>query len=75
MNAADQQLAQGAPEVGIEFDAVVVPFQTMFDEACEAAPAEYWAKDGVHPSPAGHWLMAETWLLAVRGEQADGSDD
>ena len=24
MNAADQQLAQGAPEVGIEFDAVVV---------------------------------------------------
>jgi lysophospholipase L1-like esterase len=39
-----------------------VPFQTMFDEAVKAAPPEYWAADGVHPTMAGHALMARTWL-------------
>ncbi|MCA9187382.1 MAG: lysophospholipase, partial [Planctomycetales bacterium] len=39
-----------------------VPFQTMFDTAVEAGtePA-YWAGDGVHPTLAGHSLMAKTW--------------
>lgn len=39
-----------------------VPFQTMFDEATKAAPPKYWAADGVHPTMAGHALMAKTWL-------------
>ena len=39
-----------------------VPFQTMFDEAVAAGtPPNYWAGDGVHPSPAGHSLMAQAW--------------
>jgi len=39
-----------------------VPFQSMFDQAVAAGtePA-YWARDGVHPTPAGHALMAKTW--------------
>jgi acyl-CoA thioesterase I len=48
-----------------EFDAVFIPFQTMFDNACKEAPPEYWAKDGVHPSAAGHQRMAQAWLQAV----------
>ena len=48
------------------FEATFVPFQSMFDEAQKRAPAEYWAKDGVHPSPAGHALMAQTWLETVK---------
>jgi lysophospholipase L1-like esterase len=40
-----------------------VPFQTMFDNAVSnATPASYWAGDGVHPTVAGHALMAKTWL-------------
>ena len=40
-----------------------VPFQTMFDDAIsESTPPAYWAGDGVHPTMAGHALMAETWL-------------
>ncbi len=39
-----------------------VPFQTMFDEATEIAPPNYWAGDGVHPTLAGHSLMANKWL-------------
>ena len=42
-----------------------VPFQQAFDAALDVAPAEYWAGDGVHPSPAGAALMAQTWLRAT----------
>ena len=42
-----------------------VPFQQMFDNATQTAPATYWAEDGVHPSLAGHMLMARTWASAV----------
>lgn len=48
-----------------EFGATVVPFQARFDEACAKAPPAYWAEDGVHPTPAGHHLMAEAWLGAT----------
>jgi lysophospholipase L1-like esterase len=42
------------------------PFQTMFDEAVAAGtPPNYWAGDGVHPSPAGHSLMAQAWRKTV----------
>ena len=50
-----------------EFGAVLVPFQSMFDEAVKLAPPEYWAADGVHPSAAGHLLMAKCWLEKTVG--------
>ncbi len=33
----------------------------MFNRAIEPAPPEYWAADGVHPTLAGHALMATEW--------------
>jgi len=45
-----------------EFDSLFVPFQSMFDEAVKQAPPAYWASDGVHPTAAGHLLMAKCWL-------------
>jgi len=47
------------------FDARFVAFQGAFDEAARKAPPEYWAPDGVHPTMAGHHLMAQAWLRAV----------
>ena len=46
--------------------AIWVPFQEMFDQAVAAGtePA-YWAGDGVHPTHAGHALMAEAWRKAA----------
>jgi lysophospholipase L1-like esterase len=44
------------------YQAVFVPFQAAFDRAMKQAPAEYWAYDGIHPTAAGFWLLAETWL-------------
>jgi lysophospholipase L1-like esterase len=48
-------------DLAIEFDAVLVPFQKMFNEALKEAPPEYWAADGVHPTPVGHERMAAFW--------------
>ena len=42
-----------------------VMFQQMFDDAVKLAPPSYWAGDGVHPSLAGHALMAKTWRDVV----------
>jgi lysophospholipase L1-like esterase len=46
--------------------ATFVPFQASFDRAVQGGSApEYWAADGVHPTPAGHQLMADAWLEAA----------
>ncbi len=43
-----------------------VPFQDTFDAAIAKGTApEYWAADGVHPSLAGHLLMADAWSRAT----------
>ncbi|WP_116106101.1 SGNH/GDSL hydrolase family protein [Lewinella sp. IMCC34191] len=56
-----------AKEIADEFDAAWVPFQQVFDEALEEAPAEHWSHDGVHPSLAGSYRMAEAWMEAFAG--------
>ena len=58
--AAAREAATGA-------GAIFVPFQTMFDDALtDDTPPSYWAGDGVHPTMAGHALMAQTWLDVTR---------
>jgi len=55
-----------AKEVAEANGTLWVPFQTMFDEPVAAGTKpEYWAHDGVHPSFAGHSLMAQTWRDVV----------
>ncbi len=48
-----------------EFDAVYLPLQEVFDAAEKRAPADYWLGDGVHPTFAGHKLIADAWIKAV----------
>ena len=60
----DQRLA-ACRRVGEEMKCTWVPFQEMFNKAVETAKPAYWAGDGVHPSLAGHALMAKTWLEVV----------
>ena len=50
-----------------EFDAVFLPLQDMFKEACKVAPMTYWLRDGVHPTAAGHKLITDAWLKATAG--------
>ena len=55
-----------ARELADEFDAGWVPYQDVFDDALKEAPAAHWSHDGVHPSLAGSYRMAETWMKAFR---------
>ncbi len=48
-----------------KFEAVFVPLQEIFNKACEKAAAEYWMWDGIHPTVAGHELLAREWLKQV----------
>lgn len=50
------------------FDAVLVPFQQVLKDAVGEGDPAYWAHDGVHPTPAGHRVMADAWLRAVGAE-------
>jgi lysophospholipase L1-like esterase len=43
----------------------VIHYQRAFDEACKRAPADHWSWDGIHPTYAGHGLMAAEWLRTV----------
>jgi len=54
-----------AQRLAYKHEAVWVPYQQVFNDALKEAPATYWAPDGVHPTPAGHMLMARAWLGAV----------
>ena len=49
-----------------EFGATFIPLQSLFDEACRSSKPEHWSPDGVHLLPAGHQLVADAWLAAVR---------
>ena len=43
----------------------IVLYQDAFDAARAKAPADHWSWDGVHPTYAGHGLMAQEWLRTV----------
>lgn len=51
-----------------ETGACLVPFQRALNEALRLAPPHYWTTDGVHPTVAGHQVLAETWYQHVMGE-------
>ena len=51
--------------VAAEHRAVLVPADGLFAAAAVRTAPEEWAFDGVHPTPAGHGLLAEAWLRAV----------
>lgn len=57
-----------AEEFGLEY----VDLQQAFDEAEKKFPASHWTVDGVHPTAAGHWLIAQAWKKCVTPFQTQG---
>lgn len=52
-----------------DYDATFVPLQELFDTAVSDhpdVPPTHWTLDGVHPSAAGHHLIAQAWLNATQ---------
>lgn len=58
--------ARAVKQVAGETGSLFLPLQADFDAACAAADASYWLRDGVHPTPAGHQLIADRWLALFR---------
>ena len=49
-------------KLAIEYKAIYVPLQAKFDERAVDNDYEYWLWDGVHPTCAGHYIIAKEWL-------------
>lgn len=45
--------------------ATFVPLQAALTAAAGRVGAQYWLGDGVHPTPAGHALIADRWRASV----------
>ena len=54
-----------AARVAQRAGATFVPLQARFASAAERVDASYWIGDGVHPTPPGHALIAESWRASV----------
>lgn len=50
-----------------EFKALYLPLDGIFAAATCRQSLDYWLPDGVHPSLAGHALIADHWIRAATG--------
>jgi len=48
-----------------KYGAHLLAADDMFAELAATTVPEYWAADGVHPTPAGHAALAAAWLRLV----------
>ena len=64
--AALKLRSQAVEALAEKYHAALVKPQEIFDAACSRAPASYWIWDGVHPTAAGHQLLADEWCRVVR---------
>ena len=56
---------QAIRSLAIKYGATYIPMDGIFAAACTRKVPSYWASDGVHPTNAGHSLIAQSWLKAV----------
>lgn len=56
---------QVVKKISEDYGTIFLPTQSIFDKAEKLAPANYWLSDGVHPTLAGHRLIADAWLNAT----------
>ena len=55
-----------AARVAARAGATFVPLHELFQRLAHEAPPTYWCADGVHPTVAGHGVIARAWLETVR---------
>lgn len=48
-----------------EFNTILIPYDGIFAQATTGQKPAYWLSDGVHPTEAGHALIAREWLKTV----------
>ena len=58
--------AATAKRIAEKYNLPFVALQDKLNEACKQAPASYWLRDGVHPTPMGHWIIKNEWMKTFR---------
>lgn len=58
---------QAIRALAVEFGAMYLPLDGLFAQAAARRPLDFWLPDGVHPSAAGHGLIADAWVELVTG--------
>ncbi len=56
---------QAVRELAEEFSCILIPLDGIFAAAASRREKSFWVKDGVHPTPTGHALIAESWIKNV----------
>ena len=59
-----EKRAASAHHIAEQFNLAFVPLQKRFDELTRLAPPSFWLADGVHPTPAGHEIIAQAVVEA-----------
>ena len=59
-----EKRAAAAKRVAEKYGLTFLPLQKLLDDAAEKTTPSYWLSDGVHPTEAGHALIAEEWKKA-----------
>jgi acyl-CoA thioesterase-1 len=62
-----KQKIEVVKELSKEFGTLLVPLDRIFEEAIQNRVPTYWSMDGIHPTPMGHSLIAQSWLTSVSG--------
>lgn len=63
--AAVKERQEVVARLGAKYRLPVIDYQRVFDAASGRAPAAFWSWDGVHPTYAGHGLMAREWMRVM----------
>jgi len=58
--------AKSAKRIAEKHNLTFIPLQEQFDAMCEKCDVSYWLWDGVHPTAAGHELIARALVEAVK---------
>ena len=58
--------AAAVKELAAEYACPFIALQEDLNRLTQLAPAEYWLRDGVHPTSFFHQFMADKWLEAFQ---------
>ncbi|MBQ7921713.1 MAG: SGNH/GDSL hydrolase family protein [Clostridia bacterium] len=61
-----RKLAEKSRLLAQKHDLPFIELQDKFTEAAKLVSDEYWLSDGVHPTTAGHELIAREWMKVFR---------
>ena len=48
-----------------DYHTLYVPLADKFEEMCQVREPSYWIWDGIHPTEAGHGVIADQWMRIV----------